>query len=255
MYFSLIRLRRNLTPRDIAALGRSDSYGQHKMVWDLFSDDPDRKRDFLYRFESVNRVPTYYTVSEREPMDVKGVWEISSKPYEPKLAHGDRMAFKLRANPIQSTLQDRNAEELVAWQQSRAERGLAPSKSMERGWTQKVIRHDVVMTAKNKIDFKTLPPEKRPHVATLIQEAGIEWIEEKGKEYGFSVVESGTRADGYQQHRFFKKKGAKPVTYSTLEFDGILTVTEPEVFIEKCLFSGIGPAKGFGCGLMLVRRV
>ena len=43
--------------------------------------------------------------------------------------------------------------------------------------------------------------------------------------------------------------------YSTLEFDGILAVTEPEVFIEKCLFSGIGPAKGFGCGVMLVRRV
>ncbi len=32
------------------------------------------------------------------------------------------------------------------------------------------------------------------------------------------------------------------------------TVTDPVAFVEKCLFGGIGPAKGFGCGLMLVRR-
>lgn len=255
MYFSLIRLRRNLAPRDIATLGRSDSYGQHKMIWDLFSDDPDRKRDFIYRFENVNGLPTYYTVSEREPVDEKGLWDINTKPYSPKIVQGERLAFKLRANPVQSTLQERSAEELVAWKKSREDRGLLPSKSMERGWTQKVIRHDVVMEAKTKIDFKNLPHEKRPHVATLIQEAGLEWIVAKGKECGFFVVQSGTRADGYQQHQFFKKKGAKPVMYSTLDFDGILTVTEPEVFTEKCLFEGIGPAKGFGCGLMLVRRV
>lgn len=255
MYFSLIRLRRDLAPRDIVALGRSDGYGQHKMVWDIFSDGPDRKRDFLYRFENVNGLPTYYAVSVREPVASKGLWDISTKPYAPKLARGDRLAFKLRANPVQLAKQERNAEELEAWQKSRAERGLKPNKSMERGWTQKVIRHDVVMDAKTRIDFKDLPIEKRPHVARLIQEAGLGWIAARGNEYGFSALESGTLADGYVQYRFFKGKGGKPITFSTLEFDGILTVTEPEVFIEKCLFQGVGPAKGFGCGLMLVRRV
>lgn len=178
------------------------------------------------------------------------VWDISTKPYLPKLAKGDRLAFKLRANPVQSSKQERTAEELEAWQKSRAERGLKQNR-----WTEKVIRHDVVMEAKTKIDFKKLPEEKRPHVATLIQEAGLEWLKTRENEYGFSVVPSGTRADGYCQHKLFKGKGAKPVTFSTLEFDGILTVTEPDSFIEKCLFDGIGPAKGFGCGLMLVRRV
>ncbi len=33
------------------------------------------------------------------------------------------------------------------------------------------------------------------------------------------------------------------------------TVIDPAIFIDKCLFDGIGPAKGFGCGLMLVRRM
>ena len=111
------------------------------------------------------------------------------------------------------------------------------------------------MEAKTKIDFKNLPEEKRPHVATLIQDAGLEWLKSREKEYGFSLVQSGTRAEGYCQHRLFKGKNAKPVTFSTLEFDGILAVSEPDTFIEKCLFNGIGPAKGFGCGLMLARRV
>lgn len=255
MYFSMIRLRRGLTLRDIAALGLGDGYGQHKVVWDIFSDASDRNRDFLYRFENVKGLPTYYAVSEREPVDAKGLWDISTKPYTPRLVKGDRLAFKLRANPVKSAKQERSAEELEAWQKSREERGLKPNKSMERGRTQKVIRHDVVMEAKSRIDFKNLPPEKRPHLATLIQNTGFEWFAAKGKENGFAALSSATRADGYFQHRFFKKRSGKPISFSTLEFDGILTVTEPDIFIDKCLFTGIGPAKGFGCGLMLVRRV
>ncbi len=255
MYFSLIRLRRDLSPRDIVALGRSDSYGLHQLVWDLFGDDPDRKRDFLYRFENVRGLPTYYTVSEREPVDAKRLWEIYTKPYAPIIREGERLAFKLRANPVHSAKKERGAEEIEEWKKSRAMRGLMPSKSMERGWTQKVIRHDVVMEAKCKIDYRNLPPEKRPHVATLIHDTGIEWLENKGREFGFAVDRSCTRADGYLQHRFLKKRGGKPVTFSTLDFDGFLSVKDPEIFVEKCLFTGIGPAKGFGCGLMLVRRV
>lgn len=254
MYFSLIRLRRDLTPREIVSLGRSDGYKLHKMVWDIFSDGPDRKRDFLYRFERITGLPTYYTVSEREPNDPTELWEINTKPYVPKLSQGDRLAFKLRVNPIQSAKMERTAEELEIWHKSRAERGLIPSKSMEKGWTEKVIRHDVVMEAKTKIDFKNLPGEQRPHVAKLIQDAGLEWLTSREKEYGFTVVQTGTRADGYCQHRLFKGKSAKPTKFSTLEFDGVLTVTDPNIFVEKCLFQGIGPAKGFGCGLMLVRR-
>lgn len=172
----------------------------------------------------------------------------------PCFAKGDRLAFKLRANPIQSSKQERTAEELEAWQKSREERGLKPNKSMGKGWTEKVIRHDVVMDAKTRMDLKSIPEEQRPHVATLIQEAGMEWLKSREKENGFSVMQSGTRVDGYCKHRLFKGKNAKPVSFSSLEFDGMLTVTEPDVFVEKCLFNGLGPAKAFGCGLMLVRR-
>lgn len=52
---------------------------------------------------------------------------------------------------------------------------------------------------------------------------------------------------------YFRKSGMagkiKPVV-----FQGILKVVEPEAFVQS-IQNGIGPAKAFGCGLMLVRRI
>lgn len=52
---------------------------------------------------------------------------------------------------------------------------------------------------------------------------------------------------------YFRKgnRGGKVVTVT---FEGVLRVAKPEALIAK-LENGIGPAKAFGCGLLLVRRV
>jgi CRISPR system Cascade subunit CasE len=34
-----------------------------------------------------------------------------------------------------------------------------------------------------------------------------------------------------------------------------MVVTDAGAFCQKALFQGIGPAKSFGCGLLLVRRL
>ena len=231
MYFSLIRLRRDLSPRDVVVLARGGGYQMHKLIWNLFSDGPDRRRDFLYRFEKVKGLPTFYTVSEREPVDTSSLWDIQTKSYEPKINRGDRLSFTVRVNPIRSK-RDENGRQ---------------------------HRHDVVMEAKKQMSFQEMRQDKRPHYATLIQEAGFAWFKAREKEHGFFVEDNkerpGIRADGYRQHRLFKGKGAQPVTFSTLDYNGNLTVTEPDTFIKRTLFRGIGPEKGFGCGLMLVRRI
>ncbi|PKL51802.1 MAG: type I-E CRISPR-associated protein Cas6/Cse3/CasE [Nitrospira bacterium HGW-Nitrospira-1] len=254
MFFSMIRLRRDVSPKEIAGLVRGDGYSLHRLIWNLFSDGPDRKRDFLYRYESVNGWPTFYAVSAREPADSGGLWEVTPKIYEPRLSKGERLAFKLRVNPIQHDKKERTEPEIEAWCASRIERGLK-----EKLPTKKRIRHDVVMEAKTKLNFKEMPHDKRPHVATLIQEAGVAWLKTRETEQGFLVEDDkdkpAVRADGYCQHRLFKGKEAKPITFSTLDFNGILTVTDPDTFIEESLYSGIGRAKAFGCGLMLVRRI
>jgi CRISPR system Cascade subunit CasE len=84
------------------------------------------------------------------------------------------------------------------------------------------------------------------------------WLTEKGKGNGFMLVRDDQKdrlkfqAEGYQWHALPKK--GKTAGFSSVDFEGEIEVIEPERFAEA-LFSGIGPAKGFGCGLMLVRRV
>jgi len=52
----------------------------------------------------------------------------------------------------------------------------------------------------------------------------------------------------------FFRKGRQGGKLATVTFEGILRVCEPTVLVSR-LQNGIGPAKAFGCGLMLVRRI
>lgn len=254
MYFSKIRFSNNNTHREIMKFANSGGYSLHKIIWRFFADSPDRKRDYLFRHEAENGLPMFYAVSERKPIDRDGLWEISTKSYEPKLYENECLEFKLRANPVQLAKKNRSPDEIEKWRDSRHKRNLK-----EKKVTKKRVRHDVVMAEKVRIGYKDLPVNQRPHMATLIQNAGLSWLREKSADKGFLIKdiedEQGARADGYCQQRFYKEKGSKKVEFSTLEFNGFLTVTDPEVFIQKCLFKGIGPAKGFGCGLMMVKRI
>jgi CRISPR system Cascade subunit CasE len=199
------------------------AYKLHSLVWDLFTDGPERDRDFIYRQDLVEGLPAFYCVSAREPNDRCGVWHIQPKPYTPMIKKDQRLSFMLRANPIRTKRDDQKKQH----------------------------RHDVVMEAKTLLKQKQEPYPPEPEI---IQKAGFIWLALKGEANGFAIREGEIRADGYTQHRFVKPKGKHPISLSTIEFTGLLTVTDPELFVPT-LFHGLGPAKGFGCGLLMVRPV
>ncbi len=222
MYFSVIRLQRNLPLHDLALLSIGDGYRLHRLVWKLFADGPDRKRDFIYRNESSGALPAFYTVSERVPRDDEGLWEIQSKAYAPKLYTGQKLAFSLRVNPIRTKRDDDGRQH----------------------------RHDVIMDAKIR-----LRNQDGGDASGIIQTECERWLIERSTGAGFNVSPGGVRAEGYRQHKLLKGSKSQPITFSTIDFSGFLEVTAPGVFVARCLFSGLGPAKGFGCGLMLIRPV
>ena len=226
MYFSLIRLRSGLSPRDIRSLDWNDGYSLHQLIWNLFGNDADRSRDFLYRFVQGRDLPQFYAVSNRQPIDTANKWDIQTKQYDPKLKNGDRLSFMVCVNPVKSTRDQNNRQH----------------------------RHDVVMDAKKAIGFKAMATTEKPLLAEIIQEAGVSWLKDRESDYGFLIDAGNAKADGYYQHKFFKKKGAHQISISTLELSGVLTVSDAVIFTEKCLYKGLGPAKGFGCGLMMVKR-
>jgi CRISPR system Cascade subunit CasE len=86
------------------------------------------------------------------------------------------------------------------------------------------------------------------------------WLKEKGARNGFELVHGESmngkkrlkfQAEGYRWHAMPKK--GRDAGFSSVDFEGELQVVDPELF-QTMLFNGIGPAKAFGCGLMMVRR-
>ncbi len=217
MYFSKIKLSDDATVADLSRLLSRDSYQLHQSLWRLFKNRT-KTRDFLYRRVEKQGQPSFYVISGCTPEDTDNIWKIHTKDYAPKLSNGQRLAFSLCANPVITRCNDK---------------------------TGKPVRHDVVMDAKKHLKIE------RPPV-NLIHDAGWKWLTTKAGKFGFRVEQA--QIDSYRQHRFWKGKNKQPIRFSTLDFDGILTVTDPEQLIHA-LFTGIGPAKGFGCGMLLVRRI
>jgi CRISPR system Cascade subunit CasE len=221
--FSRVVPRPDLGWSQVERLARLDSYGQHQAVWQFFDLPPDaagRGGVFLFRQEWHNDLPAFYILSRHTPQDRTDLWKIQSKPYAPQLEAGDRLHFKLRVNPVVT----RNGK-----------------------------RHDVVMDAKQRLGWKELQPVERPALSALAYQAGTAWLAGRAEKHGFSLLPTSLMVDGYRTHAVHGRSRAH-IHFSTLDFSGVLTVVNAEQFLHA-LYSGIGPAKGFGCGLLLVKRV
>jgi CRISPR system Cascade subunit CasE len=80
----------------------------------------------------------------------------------------------------------------------------------------------------------------------------VEWIGRKGAQGGISVHESTLRCFP-RGREYFEKDGYRGL-HTAVEFDGILTVTDTTMFHES-FRRGIGPAKAFGFGLLVVAPI
>ncbi len=219
MFLSRVSLSHQ-APGD-SALGRmfANPYRFHQEVWALFADGPERRRDFLYRLDREGREPRIFCLSEREPRAVPGVFRVESKRFDPVLEAGERLHFALRANPVVS---------------------------------RQGARHDVVMDAKRELQARGVPRSERPTVAQLAQERGTAWLLERAPKHGFTVEPTAVRVDRYEIVDLTKTGGTR-VRLATCDFAGTLTVTDVPALL-LALKHGIGPAKGFGCGLLLCKR-
>jgi len=77
------------------------------------------------------------------------------------------------------------------------------------------------------------------------------WLDRKAAENGFRILSCVVTDRGFQTSR--RSPGSPPIRHLCVDFDGILEVTEPELFLDA-FQSGIGSAKGFGFGLLSVAR-
>jgi CRISPR system Cascade subunit CasE len=222
-----VRLKRDASVGALAHVLLPDDGGAraaagHSLIWSLFAGDQDAKRDFLYREEG--RVGQFIILSRRRPDDRIGLFEMDEpKEFAPALRAGDRLAFALRVNP---TIERRQ-----------------PDRSRS-------LRSDVIMHR-----LKLVKQGERPLVRDAVaRDATLAWLESQGTRSGFALeaADKTFRVGGYDQVRLQRGKD-RPVLFSRIDIEGLLTVTDPDALVSK-LTSGFGKAKAFGCGLMLIRR-
>lgn len=84
----------------------------------------------------------------------------------------------------------------------------------------------------------------------------LAWLLRQGNKHGFRVPDGGAgtpnvRISEQRTDRFSRDDGERrrQVTLATVAFDGVLEVSDPGA-LQEALASGIGPAKGYGCGLL-----
>jgi CRISPR system Cascade subunit CasE len=225
MYMSrLTLLPEQAKPSQLVQVSAGGGYRLHQLIWDLF-DAAEGKRPFLYRQERHQGLPRLMVLSEQEPEDSKGIWRIESKAYDPKLTAGESLAFSIRLNPVVKKRDEQKRQH----------------------------RHDLVMEQKKRLEQEGIPRTQWPNQAELARRAGVQWLTRRAEAGGFQLQEGEFMTEEYRQHRL-RKPGKSPIHFSTLDCIGMLTVTHPELLVQT-LETGLGPAKGFGCGLLLVRRV
>ena len=225
-YLSRVRLRRDasvavLAPLLLGKTGRAGgSQPGHHLIWSLFADRSNRPRDFLWTEMASG---TFYVLSARRPKDQHGLFDIAEpKPFSPVLEPGDRIRFSLRANPV------------------------IRRRDPKRG---RSVKHDVVMDALRA----HRKAERAGRRLAIVRERGLAWLQRQGSRTGFTFRADEVRADGYDRHRIPRRGAAPPMSFSTLDFDGSLTVVDPAVFVAAVM-CGFGASKAYGCGLMLIRR-
>lgn len=232
-YLSRIHLQtQRLKPGMISKWNDATPYAAHQWLWQLFLGETERP--FLFRQEPQ---ACFFVLSECPPTTQHNLFSVETKPFTPQIEVGQAFDFQLRANPV---------------------------------ITRQKKRYDVLMDAK----FQARARGKSKAAWWNIQtEAACLWLDKQGDNHGFALIDSSqemlevwaggeTEHDAvagrvcvknYQQHRFQRQTGQKPIMYSSVDYTGTLRITNVAKF-QQVLFQGLGKSKSLGCGLMMIKR-
>lgn len=206
-------------------LNDNTEYGAHQVLWQLFSQE--KERPYIFRQEpGLHGTPIFFVLSSCPPQMDNDIFQVQTKLFEPKLEVGQRLAFKLRVNPTICITDEQG----------------------------KSKRHDVLMHAKQKIKAQALSAQD---VKRHMDNAAHAWITDETRLASWGIsLESLPDIEAYTQHQSKKASKGKfhKVSFSSVDFQGILTVVSPEKFLLQ-YEKGFGRAKALGCGLMLIRGV
>ncbi|MFZ5907182.1 MAG: type I-E CRISPR-associated protein Cas6/Cse3/CasE [Nitrospirota bacterium] len=198
----------------------SDSYAWHKKLWDCFPNVPEQKRTdigFLTRIDMLEGAFRIWIMAKRKP--ARPQWCPSNgfalKEIAASFLTHRYYAFDLRANPVKTIVQ--------------------------RG-----TNGETLFRANGKRKCGKRVPLVKPEELRV-------WLDRKAAAGGFKIVEDKPLEIAPTVGSHFRKKGQEAY-HGSVQFRGVLEVTDTTQFSET-YYTGIGSAKGFGFGLLLLAHV
>lgn len=224
MYLSKVSLQSSQQARQLLlGFGGKGAYSSHQILWQLFTEED--RRSFLFREEQLpDGSKVFYVLSSVAPKVDASLFQVQSKPFLPKLHIGQRLSYKLKANPTVSV-------------------------SDKQG---KSKRHDVMMHAKRVAKERGVTDMEEVRLAMEL--AAREWMANSKRLEGWGVsLDVLPDIEAYTQHRG-DKSPTNAIRFSSVDYQGVLTVQDPDKFISQ-LEKGFGKSKALGCGLMLIKPI
>ncbi|MFF3853732.1 type I-E CRISPR-associated protein Cas6/Cse3/CasE [Micromonospora sp. NPDC002575] len=99
---------------------------------------------------------------------------------------------------------------------------------------------------------KTADAKETQRFGYLREQEQVDWLARRADRHGFTLA---AQQDGRPNLRLHRrqtqsfKRAMGTVTLTTATFDGLLQITDAEIF-RRALTGGIGHAKAYGCGLL-----
>lgn len=263
-------------------------YRDHQIIWKLFGDA--NSKDFLFRKETKDTIEAletafntiYYVVSKMKPVDNQNLFYINTKEYNPVIEKGEKFEFYLRANPVKTKAiggkSGKKCDVLMdvlhaytPYSNEDVDRVLG----LWEVYLKELERKDVVLPADTKEDLfkiiKEFPQrmhdekkatEKRSLIRKILfpkmESSAKEWLIRQSKLNGFDLNHDEVIMEGSQYHNYTKYNSksinaSQNIKFTSVDYSGVLHVSDVDLF-QKALFEGIGRAKRFGCGLLMIRR-
>ena len=203
--------------------GASGSIGQgHHLVWSLFGDRGG-ERHFLYRMTGATAAAPILIASDEVPQDKHQLWDLEVKSLRllDIMAAGDPIEWSIRVNAT-----------------VRSKAGTTRETSASHCIVDRALRQGVTGTSM-EVAAKVVPT----WLAARLAKAGLD------ARAGDMVVQA------YDKRRFGCRPGGRlpPVVIATTDVVGSGVVRDADA-VRNALREGIGRARAYGCGLLLIRR-
>jgi CRISPR system Cascade subunit CasE len=198
--------------------GIKDAYSWHQLVWQAFPGRDGEPRDFLTRLDDKPGGTQLLVVSPVEPIRPDWLGEgdtWETKPIPPTYFQARRYRFQLRANPTHKPVKDQGGN-YIADAKKRKRRAITDAAEL------------------------------------------VAWLQRKGETGGFRLVEGAPVETWGEVQHFEKRPAGGPQhrgVHGAVDFAGVLEITDPGSFLTATFAKGLGSAKAFGFGLLVLAPV